>query len=83
MFKKILLIFHKLITFYEHLMTLIHQEYNIFFIKIKFLFIFQLKDFYWQENIYEPNLSQILWNKFIYMRKLTFLDIFFRILRIF
>ena len=27
-FKKIFLIFHKLITFYEHLMTLIHQESN-------------------------------------------------------
>ena len=26
--KKIFLIFHKLITFYEYLMILIHQDYN-------------------------------------------------------
>ena len=29
MFEKIFLIFHKLLIFYDHLMTLIHEEYNL------------------------------------------------------
>ena len=37
MFKRILLIINKLITLYEYLITLIHQEYNYPDISIYFL----------------------------------------------
>ena len=34
-------------------MTLIHQQDNLFFYKMKFLFISHLKWLYWDENIYK------------------------------
>ena len=47
MFKRIFFIFHKFITFYEHLITLIHQEYNLLlYFNMKFLFILKLKCLY-------------------------------------
>ena len=45
MFKRIFLIFHKLMTLYKELVTLIHQEYNLIFIMneidIYFMYFFR------------------------------------------
>ena len=45
-FKMIFLIFHVLIVFYKNFMMLIYQENNLLRQKMRFLFIYDLKNIY-------------------------------------
>ena len=45
LFKRIFLIFHILMTFYENFIKLIYQENNLLRHKMNFLFIYNLKAF--------------------------------------
>ena len=54
MFKRIFLIFIKLIKFYEQLIIVIHKEDNI--LLLNFIFNFHLKFIFNEKNIYECKL---------------------------